>query len=78
MQVYNSFQDIQETAQSPGIMSSFNAGTSVLDKYAPYMEVPGVRESVERMQELEKQFKDNVKVARSLGGDAKSDNPFLN
>ena len=50
----------------------------VPEKYAPYMDVPEIRERVERMQELKKQYQAARDVIRGLGGDAVSDNPWLN
>ena len=75
MQVVNSFQEM--TGQPQCVTPSFNASGSVLDKYASYMDIPGISEKVERMQELKDQFITAREVARSLGGDATSDNPFL-
>ena len=78
MQTFNSFQEIREEVPTHVATASCNEGKSVLDKYAPYMDVPEIRERVERMQELKKQWNAARDVIRELGGDAESDNPFLN
>ena len=56
---------------------SSDENEKVPDKYAPYMDVPEIRERVERMQELKKQWQAARDVIRELGGDAQSDNPLL-
>ena len=60
------------------LADSSATGKSVLDKYSPYTDNPRIRERVECMQELKKQWQDARGVIRSLGGDAMSDNSFLN
>jgi len=64
---------MQDEQQSSGF------GGSVLDKYTPYFDViPDLRETIERLKENKKKWKDAVEVIRSLGGDVKTDNPLLN
>jgi hypothetical protein len=75
MQIFNSCQDVTPTQCSLPVL---NVGVDVPAKYAPYMDIPDVRERVERMQVLKKQFQEARDVMRSLGGDARSDNPLLN
>ena len=80
MNVFNSFQEVQGAAQIHSFNVSENKfGDSVLDKYTSYIGViPGMKETVERLQERKKQFLAARDVIRELGGDAVSDIPFLN
>jgi hypothetical protein len=68
---------VRSGGAAQGVMATSN-DKSVLDKYAPYMDDPRMRTSIDRLHELKKEFLVAREELRALGGDVTTDNDFLN